>query len=135
MDSVAVLVGQSSAIIVGISAIYKFVLVRPLEKAEERELAGLLREKEKDKRIAELTEVIKEAAQEKRERLSLPPPRKELPTLDAIKVLGYDPEEEERRRQKPLNPGRQDGVDHLLSTYNSDVSSTPPKGYPRPRKR
>jgi hypothetical protein len=133
------LLGESATILTGIGILWNFVLVKPLEKSEQREAAIQRKADDREaalqKRIDELTEVIKEAAAEKRERLSLPPPRKELPTLDAIKVLGYDPEEEERRRQKPLNPGRMDGVDHMLSTYVADVSSTPPKGYPKPRKR
>ena len=128
MADLGTILGEGGVILTGIGVLWKFVLVRPLEKAE-------MREERLQKRVDELTEVIKDAAEEKRHRLSLPPPRAELPTLDAIKVLGYDPEEEERRRQKPLNPGRMDGVDHMLSTYVADVSSTPPRSFPKPRKR
>ncbi len=125
MDSVGALVAQASIIVAGVAAVWKFVLVRPLEQAEKREAAL-------QKRVDELTEVIKDAAEEKRHRLSLPPPRKELPTLDAIKVLGYDPEEEERRRQKPLNPGasralpfdtRADYVDHRARNMQGGVDT------------
>ena len=98
MDKVFEQLLQSGEITIGLGILWKFVLARPMEKSEEREKAL-------QKRVNELTDVIKTAAEKERQRLSLPPPREELPTLDAIRVLGYDPEEEERRRQKPLNPG------------------------------
>jgi hypothetical protein len=98
MDKVLEQLLQSAEIITGLGVLWKFVLARPMEKSEEREAAL-------QKRVNELTDVIKDEAEKKRQRLSLPPARAELPTLDAIKVLGYDPEEEERRRQRELNPG------------------------------
>lgn len=145
MADLGTLLGESGVILTGIGILWKFVLVRPLEKAEQRETdiqeKADKREAALLKRIDELTEVIKDAAEEKRHRLSLPPPRNELPTLDAIKVLGYDPEEEERRRQRPLNTpepkrlpleglgGRTDSIEHEIRRYNEDMASTPPEPY------
>jgi hypothetical protein len=139
----------------GVAKVWGWTVERPLQRAESR-LEKL--EQENDyliRKNGELSAELKAAAITARSLrrlkeeddgapLSMPPPRDEMPTINAIVDLRQDAvyaHEQERSRQAPLNTpepkrlpleglgGRSDSLDHTLHRYNNDIASTPPEPY------
>lgn len=137
----------------GAARVWKFLVERPQERNETRikeldEKLGVVEARADyfERKNLELAGELKMAAvtaQSMRRtmeldagiRPSIPPPRDEMPTIDAMIDLRREAEfakAHERQRQRDLNPGRADSIDYELGRYVQDVASTPPRAYPPP---